>query len=90
MGHVFTGPHAIDDLAVVLSVADYKRPDLQRPPSMKYLAFNAGMSLERFGARLRDLENRHLLSRVGPDEELSVDLGPLERSIESQTADEGE
>jgi hypothetical protein len=88
MGDVFTGANAIEDLAVVLSVADYKRPDLQRPPSMKYLAFNAGMSLERFVTRVRDLEKRKLLSRTGPDEEVNIDLGPLEELIEGQTADD--
>jgi len=58
---VFTGPNVAEDLAVVLAVVDYKRPNLSRLPSLGYLAFLAGMEPEEFQTRLVDLEKRELI-----------------------------
>src|SRR5438128_385560 len=77
MNLIFQGEHALEDLAVVLAVADYRRPDLQRLPSVRYLAWNAGLTMEVFGRRLAALEKRGLVKREGSDEEINIELHAL-------------
>lgn len=71
-----------------MAVADYRRPDLQRPPSLRYLAFVAGLDVDLFERRLKALEKRGLVKRRGPDEEIDIDLSPLEGLIEQKTREE--
>src|SRR5262249_37634428 len=77
LSEVLPGETAIDDLRVVLSVADYRRENLSRPPSIAYLAFNAGMSEAEFERRLADLEARNLIKCTGTVHAIEVDLGGI-------------
>jgi hypothetical protein len=88
ISQVFEGEHAITDLAVVLAVADYLRPDLNRGPSVEFLAFTAGLPSETFLERLQALEERGLLHREGPDEAMTIHLSGLLQRIEELTPDE--
>ena len=88
VSQVFSGDHAIEDLAVVLAIADYLRPDLIRWPSTDFLAFTAGLSKGTFMDRLRALEERGLVETEGPDNELTVSLDGLLRQIVGLTSDQ--
>lgn len=85
---IFSGKQAMDDLAVVLAIVDYRRPDLYRGPSIDFLAHNSGMSREDFLERLRGLEERGLVARSGSDDDVNIDLGGLEAAIVQHTPDE--
>lgn len=53
MHQVFGGRvEGIDELAVILAVAEYKRLNLQRQPSIRFLAWTSGRSVETYRARL--------------------------------------
>lgn len=81
MGDMFTGPRGMDHLRVLLTVIDYRRPDLVRPPSLEYLAFNSGISEEEFEERLQELEQRKWISRSGPPEAINVEVTGFLREI---------
>jgi hypothetical protein len=87
MGTIFEDKFGVDDLAVVLSVADYKRLNLQRLPSIHYLAGNAGLPVDWFRDRLALLVEHGLVTRRGSDQDLDVSLAPLEKMIEDLTPD---
>lgn len=84
---IFRGEHAIEDLAVVLAIADYLRPDLMRWPSVEYLAFNAGLPQETFLARLHALEEKGLVHSEGSEDAIEVSLSGLLRRIQEITPD---
>src|SRR4051794_37541617 len=52
---------AVDDLRVVLALADYQRPDETPPARTEMLAAIAGMTAERFSERLSELQRRDLV-----------------------------
>jgi hypothetical protein len=85
---VFEPSHIAEDLALVLAIADYRRVDLMRQPSIRYLAWNAGLSTERFVERLDALEEQGLVKRRGPDEEIEISLRGLEERVKELTPDE--
>jgi len=78
---IFRGEHALEQLAVALALVDYIRPDSNRPPSIGYLAFNAGLDAERFQERLRELSDAGLVSWVGNREGLKYSLEGLQQAI---------
>ena len=89
MHRVFTGQDAIDDLRVVLAVIDYRRPNLSRPPSVEFLAFIAGMDVEKFKERVGDLQERGFFTCTGPDEAVSIGIdGLLQRVVELTDEDD--
>jgi hypothetical protein len=64
MTKIFRGPDtALSQLAVVLVIVDYRRPNLARPPSVRFLAFNAGMGVEEFERHAAELVRLGLLTR---------------------------
>jgi hypothetical protein len=73
------------DLQVVLAAVDYARPNLSRPPSYDYLAFNAGMSVPEYKQRITDMQTRGYLMAVGPDEAIKIKLDGLMDKIERLT-----
>lgn len=85
---IFTGEHAVEQLAVALTLVDYLRPDNSRPPSTGFLAFAAGMTAERFESRLRELVARGLVTWLGSREQVRFELHGLIRAIR-QYSDEG-
>lgn len=84
---VFTGPKVAEDLAVILAIVDYKRPNLSRLPSLEYLAFIAGMQPKNFQERLVDLEKRKLITVAGDEDEMRIDLMGVLSAIEKNTED---
>lgn len=85
---VFTGTHALEDLAVVLAIVDYRRPDLSRPPSVEYLAFMAGMEPSTFLRRVHHLIELGWITREGPDESVTFQIEGLLNRIKEETADD--
>lgn len=82
---LFGGPHGVDNLATVLAIVDFRRPNLSRHPSAEFLAFIAGMSEAEFMGRLADLVNQSLIVVQGEKDALNVDLGPLIKRINELT-----
>jgi hypothetical protein len=78
---IFRGEHATEQLVVALALADYIRPDNSRPPSVGFLAFTAGLDVERFQERLRELADAGLVSWVGNREGLKYSLEGLQQAI---------
>jgi len=83
---VLVGPNAMELLAVVLSVVDYKRPGLDRLPSLGFLAFTAGLDPETFRSRLQELRAQSLIEVRGDDEALDVTLFGLVRAVLNQSS----
>ena len=78
---IFRGEHSMEQLAAALALVDYIRPDNNRPPSIGYLAFTAGLDIERFQERLRELSDAGLVSWVGNREGLKYSLEGLQQAI---------
>ncbi len=84
---MFSGATALDQLRVVLAVADYRRPNQTRVPSLGLLAFVAGMTNDDFRHALEQLINRGLVTVNGGDDALSVSLDPLLDKIMKETTE---
>ncbi len=54
----FGTPHALESLAILLAIADYKRPSLSRDPSLDFLAFLAGLEPPKAMEILKKLESK--------------------------------
>src|SRR5258708_37271696 len=70
--HLFSGPEGVELLTVVLSVVDYKRPSMERLPSLGFLAFTAGLPPEVFRDRLQLLSDLGLAEVRGEDDALNI------------------
>lgn len=78
---IFHGEHAIEALTVALALVDYMRPDLNRPPSLGFLAFTAGMEIERFQERLNELAEAGLVKLMGNRDAVKYTLEGLQQAI---------
>jgi len=67
----------MDQLRVVLAIADYRRPNQTRRPSIGLLAFVAGMTNDEFKSALQELVKCGLVRVKGGDDGLDVSLEPL-------------
>jgi hypothetical protein len=85
---IFRGDHAVELLVVALALVDYIRPDTSRPPSVGYLAFTAGLDVDRFMERLRELAEAGLVSWVGNREGLKYSLEGLQKAILDNSGEE--
>ena len=74
---LFSQQGCVDDLAVVLAIVDYARPNLTRPPSYDYLAFIAGMAVPVFKDHVQEMEKRGWLTTSGPDDAITVKIDGL-------------
>ena len=88
LGKVFSGEHAIDKLAVVLAIVDYKRPRLARPPSLEFLAFTAGIDVEDFRSYVEELAKNGLIEVAGTDADFHVEISGLLKEILNLAPDE--
>ena len=79
--NILWSPEAIKDLQVILSIADYLRPNATRGPSLEYLAFTAGMEAEEFRKILDDLAKRNWVTIEGPDVALTLSIAGLMEEI---------
>ena len=58
-----------EELAVLLSIIDYKRPNLSRQPSLSYLSYIAGLSENFFREALQRLQAKGFIQIESSDEE---------------------
>ena len=85
---IFQGEHAIEQLAVALSLVDYIRPEINRPPSVGFLAFTAGMDSDRFLERLRELADAGQVTWMGNREALKYTLEGLQQAVLENSGEE--
>jgi hypothetical protein len=87
LNRCFEGKHAVTDLMAVLAIVDYRRPRQPHPPSLEFLAFTAGMSVDQFEDSLARMKSRSMLDYEGTETHLDVDLSLLLQKVEELTAD---
>lgn len=84
MCRLFTGENAQKQLAVILAIADFKRPNLTRPPSAEYLAHVSGLEQHEFDAALIELEHKNYIHIERTPEGLNISLMGLLSAIERE------
>ena len=85
---IFTGDQPLIELAVILAIVDYRRPDLRNPPSFQFLAFSAGIDVEQFRQCVSNLKERGLLNWEGAEDFARFKIDGLLRHIEELTRDD--
>src|SRR5438046_2120667 len=81
---LFGDPDGTKDLAAVLAIVDFKRPNLPRLPSKAFLAFLAGLEEREFDAALHRLEKKGYVRASGDADGLDVALDGLLNAIEME------
>lgn len=90
LGKVFGENEGLKSLAVILTLADYLRPNLIMWPSLEYLAFTAGIEKGEFFHELHVAENKGLIRFSGNDDQLQFSIeGCINRIMESTQAPVG-
>jgi hypothetical protein len=90
LSDAFENAATLEHLRVVLSVVDYSRPNLLHPPSLGYLAFNAGLDKETFRQKLNELKTAGLVEvETDDDDAVAVSIRGLLNKIVALTAEEG-
>ncbi len=84
---ILSGPNGLEQLAVVLSVIDYKRPGADRLPSVGYLAFTAGLAPATFSARLDELAALKLVEVRGDEQAVDITLYGLVAAMLKESSD---
>lgn len=79
--------NGIEKLQVVLAIIDFIRDDQKSNPSKEYLAFVAGMPVERFSQVLGELKAEELLEVVGSDDAMIASPNGLKAAILNITKD---
>lgn len=80
------GGNALEKLQVILAIVDFLREDLKSQPSKDYLAFIAGLPVERFKVILKELEEAELIDVSGTDDFVMFNLKGLKDLILSEAA----
>ena len=80
---VFDSSDSVKEIAALLAVIDFKRPNLTRNPSLHYLAFLAGLAESDFDAALQRLRTKRYVEIQGGPEELHVSVTGLLAAIEA-------
>lgn len=83
---LFPDAKAVNELAALLAVVDFRRPNLSRLPSVEYLSFLAGMSAMHFEEALGSLEDRGYLVVTRTDQGLRISLDGLVSKLEIEDA----
>ena len=84
---VFEGEDVLGQLQVVLTIADAKRVN-GRPPTIDFLAYNAGMQLSDFTQQISNLLSQKLILVLDDNSKnFDVDLEPLLRKIKKLTSE---
>ncbi len=78
LSKVFRPAESIEELQVILAFVDYLRPDLSRGPSLDFLAFTAGLEMERFMKVLHVLEERGWVKVTGSPQAIDLSLESLD------------
>lgn len=87
MHRLFSGDSGTKELAVVLSVVDFRRPSITRRPSQDYLAFVSGLSRPEFDSALQSLVEKGYVKIAGDELGLDVKLDGLMTLIEKEAHD---
>jgi len=78
---ILKGPDAMKELAALLAIVDFKRPNLTRQPSRAFLAFLAGLEEQEFDRILRGLEQQGHVTIAGDADEMDVSLDGFLRKV---------
>ena len=84
MHRILPGANGIKELAVLLAVVDFKRPNQLRVPSMDYLAFLAGLDEKEFETILGELQTRGLIQVAGDRNGLEISLDGFHQAVERE------
>jgi hypothetical protein len=85
MHRLFSGVDSAKDIAALLAIVDFRRPNVTRRPSLAYLAFVAGLDDEEFRAALYRLEAMGYVRVGGDPVGLEVSLSGLLDAVERET-----
>ncbi len=85
MHRLFGDTDSVKELAVILAIVDFKRPNLTRPPSLAYLAFLAGLEVDEFAVVLRRLESKGYVQVSGNPEAMEISLKGFLDAVERET-----
>ncbi len=85
LANLFENEKSIDELAAIFAIADYKRPDLERLPSADYLAFLAGLPIDRFKSACERLQAKGFIEASGTNEHVDIGLNGLRNKIMHST-----
>lgn len=86
MHRIFDGSKgSMQELAVLLAIVDFRRPNQTRLPSLEYLAFVAGLKVAEFEAALDRLEGKGFVKVRGDKEALDVSVKRFVAEVESLT-----
>jgi hypothetical protein len=88
MSTLWGGDTTLQQLAVILAIADYRRPKMTRLPSVGVLAHEAGLATDVFDKRMKELVEMGYLQVSGSSEELKVSLTPLVEAVKTLTSGE--
>jgi hypothetical protein len=75
----------LKELAALLAVVDFKRPNPTRKPSMEYLAFIAGLDDVEFSDAIARLSRKGLLTVQGHDDDLDTSIEGLVTALGGPT-----
>jgi len=77
MHRLFPDSDSMKQLAVLLAIADFRRPNLSRSPSVDFLAFVAGLEKPDFQRALDQLAEKGYVRVSGDAEGLEVSMDGL-------------
>jgi hypothetical protein len=78
---LFAGSEVVEELGVVLALADYRRRNMRTLPSIEYLAFVAGMPTKAFRAALGRLKAKQWAEEDEDDEATNATSKGFERAV---------
>jgi hypothetical protein len=78
LSKIFPPAESIEELQVILAFVDYLRPELSRGPSLDFLAFTAGLEMERFLKVLHVLEERGWVKVTGSSQAIDLSQESLD------------
>ena len=74
----------MEELAAILAIVDYKRPNLSRLPSLSFLSFTAGLEEKDFAAALNRLKEKDFVEVAGDPDGYDISLRGFERQVRSK------
>ncbi|ODA30574.1 hypothetical protein [Planctopirus hydrillae] len=89
LDRIFGESQGVNELRVILTLVDYRRPNLTRDPSLDYLAFVSGLSKDKFLQIMCNLREQNLIEFRGSDAAIHYDLTRFMEKVESLTNDDG-
>ncbi len=81
---LFSDTDSLKELAVLLAIVDFKRPNLTRLPSQAYLSFLAGLTEDEFTETLGHLQRKGYVHIEGDPDNLNISLNGLLQAIDRE------